>query len=170
MHCLHVLSLRHILLLRGDKTYRKVHSLHILSLLRQQHMICLSFPSLVLGVCVRRAHVSVCVCPRAGVCAHACVCVCVRARPCGCVPVRVCAFVRGSARAPACVLLCIVLCLLSPPQAALNWNSVLLRVDYEATAARSSVSCVKYDYRYWETEWKCGLIVCCGCVVWLNGW
>ena len=60
MHCLHVLSLRHVLSPCSDKTCRKVHSLHVLSLLPQQHYN-LSFPSLVVCVCV-------------------CVCVCVRAR------------------------------------------------------------------------------------------
>ena len=62
---------------------RKGHSLHVLSLLRQQHCN-LSFP---------------CACVRA--CVRACVCVCV------CV---VHYFVRGSACAPANVLWCIVLC------------------------------------------------------------
>ena len=49
--------LRHDLSLRGDKTCQKVHSLHVLSLLLQQHYI-LSFPSVVVCVCV-------CVCARA---------------------------------------------------------------------------------------------------------
>ena len=64
-HSLHVLSLR-----LGDKTCRKVHSLHILSLLRQQHYN-LSFPFLIVCVCVcarARAHECVCVCPRAPTC------------------------------------------------------------------------------------------------------
>ena len=140
---LHVLSLQHVLSLHGDKTCWKVHSLHILSLLRQQNYN-LSFPFLVECVCLfvcARVHV----CLRARVRAHVCVCVCVC----------VCAFVRGSMRVPMCVLLCIVLCLLSLHQSALNWNSVLLWVDYEATAASSSVSCVKYDYRYrdWVKMW-----------------
>ena len=52
MHCLHVLSLRQVLSLHGDKTCRKVHSLHVLSLLPQQHYN-LSFPSLVVSVCAR---------------------------------------------------------------------------------------------------------------------
>ena len=81
-------------------------------------------------------------------------CVCTRAHVCVCW----CAFVHGSMRAHPRVLL-------SPPQSALNWNSVLLWEEYEATAAHSSASCVKYEYRYTETEWKCGLIVCCGCPV-----
>ena len=132
----------------------------LLSLLRQQHCN-LSFPFLVVCVCV-------------------CLCVCVRSRVCVCVCQHARVFVRTSMRAHVCMcvcvdvhlsvtarthmcVVCIVLCLLSPPQSALNWNSVLLWVDYEATAARSSVSCVKYDYRYIETEWKCGLIVCRGC-------
>ena len=34
---LHVLSMQHVLSLRGDKTCRKVHSLHVLSLLPQEH-------------------------------------------------------------------------------------------------------------------------------------
>ena len=78
MHCLHVLSLRHVFSLRGDKTCRKVHSLHVLSLLRQQHYN-LSFPSLVVCVCV-----CVCVCARAHARARVCVCVCPRARVCMC--------------------------------------------------------------------------------------
>ena len=45
---------------------------------------------------------------------------------------------------------CSVLCLLSPPQSALNYFLYIFFfiVDYEATAARSSVNCVKSDYRY----------------------
>ena len=84
MHSLHVLSLRHVLSVRGDKTCRKVHSLHVLSHLRQQHYN-LSFPFLIVCVCVfvcARARALmffwVCVCPRARVC----VCVCVRACVC----------------------------------------------------------------------------------------
>ena len=72
----------------------------------------------------------------------------------------------------ACVLMCVcpwphVWCgvlycvLLSPPQSVINWNSVLLWVDYEATAAHSSVSCVKYDYRY--RDW-----VKTDCVLWMS--
>ena len=118
---------------------------HILSL-RSLHVLC------------------VCVCARARARAHVCVCVC----QCVCV----CAFVRGSACAPANVFMCCVL--LSPPQSVLNWNWFrCFGVDYEATAARSSVSCVKYDYRGW-VKIICGLIVCCGCplgiICWLNGW
>ena len=78
-----------------------------------------------------------------------CVCVYPRARVC------CCAFVHGSMRAHPRVLL-------SPPQSALNWNSVLLW-EYEATAARSSVSCVKYDHRYrdWVKMWF-------DCVLWMS--
>ena len=63
---------------RGVKTCRKVHSLHVLSFLRQQHYN-LSLLSLVVCVCV-------CVCARARaraqVFAHTrmCVCVCVDVR------------------------------------------------------------------------------------------
>ena len=39
MHCLHVLSPRHILSQRGDKSCGKVHSLLVLSLLRQQLLL-----------------------------------------------------------------------------------------------------------------------------------
>ena len=88
---------------------------------------------------------------------------------CACVCVDVnCPWQRERVR--VCVVVyCVVL---SPSQSVLNWNSVLLWTDYEATAARSSVSCVKYDYRY-RDEWKCGLIVCCGCpvgIILLFGW
>ena len=144
MHCLHVLSLRHILSLRGDKTCWKVHSLHVLSLLRQQHYN-LSFPSCIVCVCVYVCmHLSVCACAQVCVCTCVCVCICPwqRARP------RVC---------------CCVLCLLSLPQSALKWNSVLLWVDYGTTAAHSSVSCVKYDYKYrdWVKMWF-------DCVLWMS--
>ena len=37
MHCLHFLTPRHVLSLCGEKMCRKVHSLHVLSSLRQQH-------------------------------------------------------------------------------------------------------------------------------------
>ena len=125
-----VWSLWHILSRHGDKTCCKVHSLHVLSLLHQQHYkYNPSFPFLI--VCAR-AHECVCVCPCARVDVHLSV-------------------------AAGC---CCVLCLLSPPQSALNWNSVLLWVDYEATAARSSVSCVKYDYRDWVKMWF-------DCVLWM---
>ena len=69
MHCLHVLSQRHVLSPRGDSACRKVHSLHVLSPLRSQHYNLSSS----LGVCV-------------------CVCVCVRARAraCGWVGVALC--------------------------------------------------------------------------------
>ena len=99
-------TFRHVLSPRSDKTCRKVHSLHVFSLLRQQRYN-LSFSFLVVCVCVR-ALTCVCLCLRARARAHVCVCVCR------------CAYFRGSARAATCVLLCIVLCLLSPPQSALN--------------------------------------------------
>ena len=72
-------------------------------------------------------------------CARVCMCVCV----CVCVDVHL----SVAARPRVC---CCVLCWVYYPRlsAALNWNYVLLWVDYEATGARSSVSCVKYDYRY----------------------
>ena len=57
MHCLHVLSLRYVLSLRSDKTCRKIHSLHVLSPLRQQHYS-LSSPSFHVCVCV-----FMCICP-----------------------------------------------------------------------------------------------------------
>ena len=40
---------------------------------------------------------------------------------------------------------------------------VYIYIDYEATAARSSVSCVKYDYRYrdWVKMWF-------DCVLWMS--
>ena len=79
------LPARFVTAARGDKMCRKVHSLHVLSLLRQQHYN-LSFPSLV--VCV---HVCVCVC----LCAHAHVSVCARTQVCLC------------ARAHACVCVCV---------------------------------------------------------------
>ena len=79
-------------------------------------------------------------------------------RMCVFVPVCLCFDVHLSVAARMCPRVCCgVLCyvLLSPPQSVLNWNSVLLWVDYEATAARSSVSCMKYDYRYrdWVKMW-----------------
>ena len=81
MRCLHVLSLRHILSLDGDKTCRNVHSQHVLSPLRQQHynLVFTSLDILCLCVCVR-AHVCCCffVFARARVCgarAHVCACV-----------------------------------------------------------------------------------------------
>ena len=90
---------------------------------------------------------SMCVCPCAHACMRVCVLICVCPWPhvwCG-------------------VLYCV---LLSPPQSVINWNSVLLWVDYEAT-----------EWAVWnmtidtETGWKSGLIVCCGCpienLVWL---
>ena len=103
------------------------------------------FPFLI--VCV---YVRVCVCARA----HVCVFVCARANVCVCV----CVDVHLSVAARVFV----ALCLLSPPQSALNWNSVLLWVDHKATAARSSVSCVKYDYRYRDLSENVAWL-CCGC-------
>ena len=55
-----------------------------------------------------------------------CVCVCVRAR----------AHLSVATRAPTSI------------SAKLKFCIVCVYIDYEATAARSSVSCVKYDYSY----------------------
>ena len=81
----------------GDKTCWKVHSLHVLSPLCQQHYN-LSFPSLV------------CVCVSVRACA--CMCLCVRARTCACEHTCVCVCVdvhlSKELRASTCVLLCIV--------------------------------------------------------------
>ena len=66
MHCLHVLSLRYVLSLRSDKTCRKIHSLHVLSPLRQQHYS-LSSPSFHVCVCVH-VHLSVAAGARPRVC------------------------------------------------------------------------------------------------------
>ena len=99
IHCLHILSLWHILSLHGDKTCRKVHLLHDLSPLHQQHYN-LSFPSL--NVCV-------CMCVRACVFVPVCLCVCV----CVCW----CAFVCGSACACRCVVVyCVVVYYPRPSQ------------------------------------------------------
>ena len=124
-----LLSLWHILSLRGDKMCRKVHSLHVLSLLCQQHYN-LPFPFLVVCVCTL-TWMRLCARARTHVCVYMCVLMCI------------CPWQR--VRAHVC---CCGLCLLSPPQSALNWNFVLLWVDYKTTAACSSVSSVKYDYRY----------------------
>ena len=71
------------------------------------------------------------------VCAHAHVCVCVDVH------------LSVAPRAPACVLLCIVFIIPASINAKLKFCTALcIYIDYEATAARSSVSCVKYDYRY----------------------
>ena len=70
MHCLHILSLCHILSLHGDKTCRKVHLLHDLSPLHQQ-LYNLSFPSLDMCVCMC-VFVPVCLC--ACVCVLMCIC------------------------------------------------------------------------------------------------
>ena len=114
---------------------------------------CHSFASNTI-TCLFLSSLCVCVCVRARAHSHVCVCVCV----CVCS----CAFVRGSARAPVCVLLCIVLYLLYPPQSALNWNSILLWVTrrVQLPVALWAVWNMTIDI---ETEWKCGLIVCCGC-------
>ena len=69
MHYLHVLSLRHVLSPRGDKSCRKVHLLHDLSPLRQQHY----HLSLLFLWCV-------------------CVCVNVSVGACTCLWVRACVF------------------------------------------------------------------------------
>ena len=83
MHCLHVLSLRRVLSLRGDKTCRKVHSLHGLSPLRQQHynLICLSLSSMCVCVCVAcvRVRARVCTCVSASACVPTRMCMCARA-------------------------------------------------------------------------------------------
>ena len=60
------------------------------------------------------------------------------------------------------MLWCIVFILLFPPQSVLNWNSVLLWKDYEATAALSSV---KHDYRD-SVLWMSQRYT----IVSLNGW
>ena len=92
-----------------------------------------------------------CVCVR--VCVCVCVCVCARARAltcaCLCVPARTCMCVcldvhlSVAARALACVWLRIVFIIPASISPKLKFC-----IAYEATAARSSVSCVKYDYRY----------------------
>ena len=73
MHCLHILSLWHVLSLGGDKTCWKVHSLHVLSPLCQQHYN-LSFPSLIVCacvcVCVLMVHLSIA--PHAPACVLLC--------------------------------------------------------------------------------------------------
>ena len=68
MHYLHVLSLRHVLSPRGDKSCRKVHLLHDLSPLRQQHY----HLSLLFLWCVC---VCECVCGCVHVSVGACMCV-----------------------------------------------------------------------------------------------
>ena len=128
----HVLSLRHVLSLHGDETCRKGHSLHGLSLLRQHHYN-LSFPRFFFfffGVCV-----CVCVCARVRARAHVYVFVCARAHTCVCVCVDV--HLSVAPRAPACVLLCVVFIIPA---------SVSARLKF--CIARSSVSCMKHDYRY----------------------
>ena len=133
-------------------------------LLLQQHYN-LSFHSLdvcqwaCLRVCARaRVYVYECVpAARARMCVSAPVCVCVFVCVC------VCSYPWQCAHAAANVLWCCVL--LSPPQSVLNWNSVLVWADFESTAASSSLSCQWNMTIHTETEWKCGLIVCCGCPV-----
>ena len=69
-------------------------------------------------------------------CAHVCVCVCVDVH------------LSVAPRAPACVF-CIVFIFPASISAKLKFCIALcIYIDYEATAARSFVSCVKYDYRY----------------------
>ena len=139
-----VLSLRHVLSPRVHKTCRKVHSLHVLSPLHQQHYnLSFLFPRCVpvcvcvcarararacvracvcmcvcvcVCVCVLCACVCVCVPARARVCAraHVCVCVCVCACVCVCVSMCICPWQR--ARARGCVVVYCVVFLLSPPQ------------------------------------------------------
>ena len=62
---------------------------------------------------------------------------------------------------PMCVL-CIVFIIPASISAKLKF-CIALCIDYEATAARSSVSCVKYDYRYrdWIQMWF-------DCVLWMS--
>ena len=60
MHCLHVLSPRHILSQRGDKSCWKVHSLFVLSLLRQQILHLYYLDVCVCAACAR-ASVGACV-------------------------------------------------------------------------------------------------------------
>ena len=105
MHSPHVLSLRQVLSLRGDKTCRKVHSLHVLRhSFASGTIICLSLPSLCVCVCVC-ARARLFVYARAQVClrARTCLCVCV----CVCVLMCVCPWQR--ARARECVVVyCVV--------------------------------------------------------------
>ena len=82
-------------------------------------------------------HAHVCVCARVYARVHVCVCVYVDVH----LSVEVC--VHGH----RCGVLCCVI--LSPPLS----MKFCIGVNYEATAARSSMSC------------QCGLIVCCGCPV-----
>ena len=97
------LPARFVTAARGDKMCRKVHSLHVLSLLRQQHYN-LSFPSLIVCVCL-------CVCVRARtcpfVCARAQVCLRARAHVCVCVLMCVCPWQRACPRVCCCVLCCV---------------------------------------------------------------
>ena len=120
---------------------------------------CLSFPRCVcvcvllvcLCVCARsrvyvfvcaRAHV--CLCARARACV--CVCVCVRVRVRVCVLMCICPWQR--ARARLCVVVyCVVFIIPASISARLKF-CIALSINSKATAARSSVSCVKYDYRY----------------------
>ena len=98
-----------------------------------------SFPRQVVCLChvCARSRVCVGVLKRTCFCAHECVCVpertCLRTHMC----VDMHLSVAARTRTRVC---CCVLCLWSLPQSALNWTSVLLWVDYEATAACSSVS------------------------------
>ena len=140
MHSLHVLSLRHVVTTwwQNVPLKRSTPALRVLTPLRQQHYN-LSFPSL-----------------------YACVCVCARARVCVCVSAHIHVRVRcgdvllSVAAAPlalasvSVVVYCVVFHYPRLNHWVLNWNFVLLWVDYESThASRSSaVSCVKYDYRY----------------------
>ena len=101
-------------------------------------MICLSFASTII-ICFPIPMMCVCVC----------VCVCAYF-------MHMCVYVereRGKEWAHVHVSECVCCVLLSMRQSVLNWNSVLLWVDYKAAAACSSVSCVEYDYK--ETERPC---------------
>ena len=113
MHCLHVLSPR------GDRSCRKVHSLHDLSALRQYHCtLSFLFPRCVCVCVCMRACTSVCVCA----CMRLCVCVCVRARAYMCLLecvhaylclracVRACVCVCARARVCVCVCVCVHAC------------------------------------------------------------
>ena len=73
----------------------------------------------------------------------------------------------------SCLSLVIMCCvLLSTRQSVLNWNSVLLWVDYKATATCSSVSRVKccYNYRDRAIVWLDRVSCMSSRKVWWNDW